>query len=46
MKLINHKEVFKGVLDGTLKLTNDKDATMFAAWKSGGQDFYVYAAKK
>ena len=45
MILNNYKEILKGILDGTLKLTNDRDATIFASWKVSGQDFYVYARK-
>lgn len=41
--LVPHRMIFEGVLNGTLKLTNDQEATVFASWKVGGQDFYIYA---
>lgn len=41
--LINHLDLFRRVLNGSLKLSNDRDAGYFGSWKVGGQDFYVYA---
>ena len=41
--LMSHLKIFRGVLDGGYKLTNDEDGTVFASWKVGGQDFYIYA---
>ena len=45
-KLVNHLDFFRRVLDGTMKLANDRDADCFASWKVGGQDFYVYGIEQ
>lgn len=41
---MHHLDIFQGVLNGNMKLCNDRDATHLASWKVGGQDFYVYAS--
>ena len=45
-KLVNHLDFFRGVLDGTIKLANDRDGDCFASWKVGGQDFYAYGMEQ
>lgn len=45
-KLIDHLEFFKLTLDGSIKLCNDQDGDIFASWKVGGQDFYIYGKKQ
>ena len=42
MKLIDHRKFFAFVVEDAIKLTNDRDADIFASWKVGGQDFYIY----
>ena len=42
MKLIDHRKFFAFVVEDAIKLTNDQDADVFASWKVGGQDFYIY----
>lgn len=46
MESITYKEFFKGVLDGTITLSNDRDGNTFCSWKAGGQDFYAFGVKK
>ena len=45
-KLIDHMEFFKLTLDGSIKLCNDQGGDIFASWKVGGQDFYIYGKKQ
>ena len=46
LRSLDHLEFFKMVLDKTIKLSNDQDATCFTSWKVGGQDFYVYGVEQ
>lgn len=39
---VDHMQFFGDVLSGKIKLSNQDDANVFASWKVGGQDFYVY----
>ena len=45
-ELIDHMEFFKLTLNGSIKLCNDRDGDIFASWKVGGQDFYIYGKKQ
>ncbi len=44
--LINHNDFFHEVGTGKIVLSNDRDANVFASWKVGGQDFYVYGIRQ
>lgn len=44
-KLLTYTEFFNEVISNNIKLTNQEDANVFASWKVGGQDFYVYGYK-
>ena len=44
-QLISHTRFFQEFLDGTIKLSNDRNANIFASWKVGGQDFYIYGIR-
>jgi len=41
-KLMKYVEFFEAVLGGNIKLSNEAEADVFASWKVGGQDFYIY----
>lgn len=41
--LIDHLVLMSRVLSKEAELANDQDANVFASWKVGGQDFYIYA---
>ena len=45
-ELIHHYKFFGFVLRKRIELSNDEDADVFASWKVGGQDFYVYGVWK
>ncbi len=42
MNCINYLDFFQSVINQKIKLSNGRDATIFASWKVGGQDFYIY----
>jgi hypothetical protein len=42
VKCINHLDFFAKSIGDEIKLSNDIDCNIFASWKVGGQEFYIY----
>jgi len=41
-KSFDHRDFFRQVSSGKIRLSNQDDANAFASWKVGGQDFTIY----